>query len=192
MYLKRIHNVNVGPIEDAEINFPFDEENNPKPVIIVGENGTGKSVLLSNIVDSFYEFASKAFSDAVKRDDSGLGSQYYKIVTGQEIHHGKEFMYSWIEYEDKDSSDKKATYLFRTENFTFEKFCEMENIIDEKYLLYFVKNQQFILDGIATMKGTAGQQRISRNFVVNYLLPLPPFAEQKRIVERLEKLLPLC
>ena len=64
--------------------------------------------------------------------------------------------------------------------------------INEKYLLYFVKNQQFILDGIATMKGTAGQQRISRNFVVNYLLPLPPFAEQKRIVERLEKLLPLC
>lgn len=61
--------------------------------------------------------------------------------------------------------------------------------INEKYLLYFVKNQQFILDGIATMKGTAGQQRISRNFVVNYLLPLPPFAEQKRIVEKLDELL---
>lgn len=61
--------------------------------------------------------------------------------------------------------------------------------INEKYLLYFVKNQQFILDGIATMKGTAGQQRISRNFVVNYLLPLPPIAEQKRIVEKLNELL---
>ena len=61
--------------------------------------------------------------------------------------------------------------------------------INGKYLLYFVKNQQFILDGIATMKGTAGQQRISRNFVVNYLLPLPPFVEQKRIVEKLDALL---
>ena len=132
MYLKRIHNVNVGPIKDAEIIFPFDEENNPKPVIIVGENGTGKSVLLSNIVDSFYEFASKAFSDAVKRDASGLGSQYYKIVTGQEIHHGKDFMYSWIEYEDKDSSDKKATYLFKDGEFNLEGFCERENITDKK------------------------------------------------------------
>lgn len=61
--------------------------------------------------------------------------------------------------------------------------------INEKYLLYFVKNQQFILDGMATMKGTAGQQRISRNFVINYLLPLPPFAEQKRIIEKLDALL---
>ena len=146
MYLKRIHNVNVGPIEDAEINFPFDEENNPKPVIIVGENGTGKSVLLSNIVDSFYEFASKAFSDAVKRDDSGLGSQYYKIVTGQEIHYGKEFMYSWIEYEDRDSSDKKATYLFKDGEFNLEGFCERENITYKKHLFGDKEPKKFSID----------------------------------------------
>ena len=168
MYLKRIHNVNVGPIEDAEINFPFDEENNPKPVIIVGENGTGKSVLLSNIVDSFYEFASKAFSDSVKRDDSGLGSQYYKIVTGQEIHHGKEFMYSWIEYEDRDSSDKKATYLFRTENFTFEKFCEMENITDEKYF-----------DRKESKKIFMDEEQTKKLFVENAICYFPPNRYEK-------------
>jgi len=168
LYLKRIHNVNVGPIEDAEINFPFDEENNPKPVIIVGENGTGKSVLLSNIVDSFYEFASKAFSDAVKRDDSGLGSQYYKIVTGQEIHHGKDFMYSWIEYEDRDSSDKKATYLFRTENFTFEKFCEMENITDEKYFDR-KESKKFFMD----------EEQTKKLFVENAICYFPPNRYEK-------------
>ena len=64
-----------------------------------------------------------------------------------------------------------------------------KNII-AKYLLYFVKNQQFISDGLATMKGTAGQQRVSRDFVTNYIFPLPPLAEQKRIVEQLEKILP--
>ena len=72
MYLKRIHNVNIESIEDAEIIFPFNGKNNPKPVIIVGENGTEKSVLLSNVIDSFYEFAGKAFSDAIKRDDFSL------------------------------------------------------------------------------------------------------------------------
>ena len=64
--------------------------------------------------------------------------------------------------------------------------------VDGKYLLYFVKNQQFISDGLATMKGTAGQQRVSRDFIANYLFPLPPYAEQERIVERLNELLPLC
>ena len=64
-----------------------------------------------------------------------------------------------------------------------------KNII-AKYLLYFVKNQQFISDGLATMKGTAGQQRVSRDFVSNYIFPLPPLAEQNRIVARLDKILP--
>ena len=61
--------------------------------------------------------------------------------------------------------------------------------VSEKYLLYFLKNQRFIVDGVATMKGTAGQQRINRNFVTNYPFPLPPFAEQERIVEKLDALL---
>ena len=64
--------------------------------------------------------------------------------------------------------------------------------IDCNYLLFFLKNPLFIKDGLATMKGTAGQQRISTDFVKEYLLPLPPLAEQQRIVERLEQLLPLC
>ena len=64
--------------------------------------------------------------------------------------------------------------------------------IDCKYLLYFLKNPVFIKDGLATMKGTAGQQRVSTDFIKEYLFPLPPFAEQRRIIERLEQLLPLC
>ena len=33
---------------------------------------------------------------------------------------------------------------------------------------------------------------IDRASVLNMFLPLPPLAEQKRIVEKLEQLLPLC
>ena len=41
------------------------------------------------------------------------------------------------------------------------------------------------------MTGTAGQQRVGSNFVKNFPIPLPPLAEQRRIVARLEELLPL-
>ena len=66
MYIKKIVEENVGPIEKAQLEFSFSKEN-PKPVIIVGENGTGKTTLISNIVDSFYEMAGTAYTDAKNR-----------------------------------------------------------------------------------------------------------------------------
>ena len=62
--------------------------------------------------------------------------------------------------------------------------------IDIEYLLYFVKNPTFINDGVATFTGTAGQQRIGTDFVKEYLFPLPPLAEQRRIVDLLDQALP--
>ena len=66
------------------------------------------------------------------------------------------------------------------------------NLIYSEYALYFVKSPIFIKDGLSNLKGTAGQQRVSSDFVKNYIFPLPPLAEQKRIVARLEELLKEC
>lgn len=63
MYLKLINDENIGPIEKLNIEMPFNNEGNPKPVIFVGENGSGKSMILSNIVDSLYEFAEQAYNE---------------------------------------------------------------------------------------------------------------------------------
>ena len=60
MYIKKLIYENVGPIEQVAITPSFTPEGNPKPIILVGENGTGKSTILSNIVDSFYEMARQA------------------------------------------------------------------------------------------------------------------------------------
>ncbi len=45
---------------------------------------------------------------------------------------------------------------------------------------------------IPEIKTTAGQNTISQASMVRILLPLPPLAEQKRIVTKLEELLSLC
>lgn len=127
MYLKSIHNVNVGPIKDAKIIFPFNEDKLPKPVVIVGENGTGKSVLLSNVVDSFHEIARLAFDDVVEKSDFN-GYQYYKAVLGQEIRIGEKFMYSYLQYEDGDVATRFFEYLFKCGEFSFKKFCDNEGI----------------------------------------------------------------
>lgn len=58
------------------------------------------------------------------------------------------------------------------------------------FLLAICKTQDFIQAGVKNFTGTAGQQRVGKNFIANYLLPIPPVAEQKRIVTRIEQILP--
>jgi type I restriction enzyme S subunit len=52
-----------------------------------------------------------------------------------------------------------------------------------EYILWFVKREDFILKGIKAFSGAVGQQRIRREHIEDTLLPLPPLAEQRRIIE---------
>ena len=67
----------------------------------------------------------------------------------------------------------------------------IENSVEQKYLLWFFKSHYFISNGVKSFTGTAGQQRINKKFLPQCLIPLPPLAEQKRIVAKIEELLPL-
>ena len=59
-----------------------------------------------------------------------------------------------------------------------------------KYLLLLVKTADFIGAGVKAFTGTAGQQRVGKTFVEEYLVPLPPINEQQRIVDKVNQLLP--
>ena len=58
-----------------------------------------------------------------------------------------------------------------------------------EYLLFFLETPYFVDE--ATFKGTANQQRIISGYLENKLFPLPPLAEQKRIVEKILQLFPV-
>lgn len=61
-------------------------------------------------------------------------------------------------------------------------------IVQPDYILWFVKSKFFIDYGISNLKGTAGQLRVGSTSLKNCLIPLPPLAEQKRIVAKIEAL----
>lgn len=61
------------------------------------------------------------------------------------------------------------------------------NTILIKYIFYFVKSPYFMLQ--AKYKGTAGQQRVLNQYVLDKLIPVPPIQEQHRIVERIDSIL---
>ena len=58
------------------------------------------------------------------------------------------------------------------------------------FFLWIFKTHLFIEDGKKHFTGTAGQQRIGKDFISTYLIPLPPLFEQERIVAKIEELLP--
>lgn len=66
------------------------------------------------------------------------------------------------------------------------------NVFDPEYLLLYFKTESFISIGKSNMTGTAGQQRIPKNYFTETPIPLPPLAEQKRITEKIKYLMHQC
>ena len=60
------------------------------------------------------------------------------------------------------------------------------------YFLMICKTHAFVQNGMKNFSGTAGQQRVGKEFIFNYLVPLPPVNEQKRIVEKINDVIESC
>ena len=57
-----------------------------------------------------------------------------------------------------------------------------------RFVYHLVRWQIFRDEAKSVMSGSVGQQRVSKKFLLNYKLPLPPLDEQQRIVDLLDKM----
>lgn len=66
----------------------------------------------------------------------------------------------------------------------------LKQYVNFKYIYYYIANPsvQSVIEKQSS--GSTKQIELATNTVKNYIFPLPPLAEQKRIVEKIEKLLP--
>ena len=135
MYIRRIIDKNIGPIEKIDLSFAFGDEGNPKPLVLVGQNGSGKSIFLSHIVDAFFEMADKAFDNACAGSKGG-GHQYYKAISSSQIAIGKEYMYSYISFDDEGL----INYIFKAGHLSKEKFDEESGCVLEDSLSWGKEN----------------------------------------------------
>ena len=62
--------------------------------------------------------------------------------------------------------------------------------INQHYLYYVLKLNQPVLEKCGT--GSTNQTELKPAVLADFVIPLPPLAEQKRIVAVIEKMLPLC
>lgn len=64
--------------------------------------------------------------------------------------------------------------------------------VSRSYLLLYLKSPPFLRVGETKMTGSAGQKRVPTEFFSFNPLPLPPLAEQHRIVAKVDELMALC
>ena len=95
MYVRRIEIENYGPITELEIEFPF-QHDAPKPILLVGENGSGKSIVLSHIVNGLVAAKGIAYPES---PDVQTG-MVFKIRTPAYIKSGKEWCYTRVVFEE--------------------------------------------------------------------------------------------
>lgn len=97
MYLKNIFIENMGAIEKFSlVEHDLFINGNPKPIILLGKNGTGKTTLLSSIVDALYELSSNCFQDVLPHE--GLNRQYFKVSGSKNMRVNSQYAFSYINF----------------------------------------------------------------------------------------------
>ena len=62
----------------------------------------------------------------------------------------------------------------------------LQNSLNAHYILWNLKTNNFIADGVNAFSGAVGQKRIGREFIANYLLAIPPRVQQDMIVKTID------
>jgi type I restriction enzyme S subunit len=62
-----------------------------------------------------------------------------------------------------------------------------DQTVSKEWLYYFLSRETFRVEGAARMSGAVGHKRVSKEFIEEYPIPVPPLAEQQRIVGLLDE-----
>ncbi len=136
-----------------------------------------------------------------------LISTSYDGAHGQEIKTWGELKKGYTHFANGDIAIAKITPCF--ENSKAAIFRDLENgygagttelhvarlvgdYVSSRFILLYLKAPMFLEKGKPKMTGSAGQRRIPSSYFADNPLPLPPLAEQHRIVAKVDELMALC
>ena len=95
MYTKRIQLRSFGPIDNLDIKLPF-EGDAPLPVVLVGQNGSGKSIVLSHVVSGLLQAKDMVYDQSPEVEPGRV----YRLKTNFYIKNGAQFSFSRVDFEN--------------------------------------------------------------------------------------------
>lgn len=93
MYLRSIQLKNTGPIRELHLVLPFEGEK-PKPLLLVGRNGSGKSTVISFVVNALVALKQQIYEDV--EVDKG---KVYRIRSPLGINGDAQFYFAKLDFE---------------------------------------------------------------------------------------------
>ena len=102
MYLTGCLILNSGPISRFELTASFNEHGLPKPIVLVGTNGSGKTGALSTIADALTEMAAQHFVDVLPQ--KGGGHSYLRLLGGRSLRLNEPFELSALKFVHSGSN----------------------------------------------------------------------------------------
>lgn len=131
-------------------------------------------------------------------EDLGIGQKY---LQPRRTRHLGEVSGSYTYFADGDVLLAKITPCFENGKLGVARdltngvgFGSSEYIVfrpasalDAEFLYYYLARPTFLEEGARTMTGAVGHKRVTKEFVERYPIPVPPVAEQRRIVAILDE-----
>lgn len=169
MYINNIVVLNIGPIDKFSFKPKFDEQGNPLPIVIIGDNGKGKTALSSYIADSLVEIAKSkgAYHNIVEEQGA-----FYKIVSTNNIKIGANYSTSIISYKD----EKEITYV---EKEGIVNIVDFKNDIIGNTNLSQIENKMRQEDFVKEIIGNINKKDVERIFNSNVLCFFPSYRSEK-------------
>ncbi|WP_142785919.1 AAA family ATPase [Changchengzhania lutea] len=112
MYIKNLKFQNYGPISNLDIQPKFKENGNPKPIVFIGKNGSGKTLLLGNILDGLIELKRQKFKDLLEVEQN----RYLKVGKKDYIKYGEDYSNIEIIFEDDEKTANYVDLMSRIDN----------------------------------------------------------------------------
>src|SRR5688572_683907 len=99
MYLRQVVIENNGPLKRFELDLGISEDGSPKPLVLVGSNGSGKTNLLSLVTDALFEAAAVHYDNVLPT--RGMGRAWFRVVGGRTTTVGTSGGFSLLRFDHK-------------------------------------------------------------------------------------------
>ena len=120
MYLKDSIFRHYGPFVDVNVKMRFNVDGEPLPTVLIGQNGTGKTLFLTNILHGLIEMKREKYSKLKEVE----GDNYYRMGSMNYINVGAIASYNNLSFSDDALFVELVTndYKKLAENFPYETY----------------------------------------------------------------------